>query len=297
MYNEEVKNAYLSTLDEKVRLITKSLFNKSESLEIFKGKDLVKFSKNDILYLLTFFETNSIGSLRQRNQQIRSYKEWYIKKYKDSDVVQFEIKKKDFQMCLRLNEKKYFTEEMINDLEQKQGNPFVKFIIQALFEGIKGTYLSELTLAKMEHINKKTRTMKVYNCKSFEATEIITEEREIVISDKLIALAEECYNTHVIMSKEGLIAGYLDEEGYIIKNKTNRGTSIMTGKQVKSKVYGIVQRLNSCSYQGDLPITASTIFNSGILHQIKNNQKDFSFVEKQYNISKSNIQKILDNVE
>lgn len=297
MYNEEIKQAYLRTLDKKASTRTRSLFDKSEAFECFKGKDLSKLAKNDILYLLTSFKTTSKGFLIQRNQQIRDYKKWFLETFKDTEVTQFEINKQDYQRCLKMNEVVFFTEKEIDLIIQAQPSPITKFLIQALFEGIRGTYLSEIILAKIEDVNKSNRTMKVYNCKDFdENNQVITEERIVAISDKLITLMEECVETDKIIDKDGVIKGYLDNSEYIVKYRRDKEDSDerVNKEQLKIKARALSNRLTHSIYEGNPPLTSSKIFASGIIEQLKN--KDISFIEQQYNVTKEYIKELKNNV-
>lgn len=297
MYNEEVKNAYLSTLEPVKLNKAKNLFEKSSMLEDFKNKDLAKFTKKDILYLFTSLKTISIESLRQKNNQIRSYKEWYKNNFQDKEIIQFEITKTDYQECLDKN--RYFTEEMTDKITAQQKNPFTKFIIRAIFEGIRGENLSELVFAKITDINKDEHKMKVYNCESFdEDGKPLMKEREIIVSDKLILFAEECCNSCEIQRRDGLTAGYLEDNGYIIKDKKNmKKEQKSTYKQIRAKAATIRKRLTESVSINDLQINPTFLFYSGIIDELKKgiNESRLSFIEKQYNISRKEIEKIEDN--
>ena len=182
-YNEDFKKQYL--IDNQSRNIyLKSnvdlLFRRIAPMEAQLGKDLYDFSVEEILGYYKYLLTPSLESLMVMNNQYKLYVAYAIRKgmVKDNQNHYDEIDMPTLNTCVYIglaNAKIISRKDLIDILESSDvENVSDKVIALALFEGVCGKELRELTLLKPQDIDKKTNIA------------MLDGGRKLKLSDKLV---------------------------------------------------------------------------------------------------------------
>ncbi len=246
MYNEERKLQYIeykmdtATLD---KYFLKNIFGKAETFEEAYGKDMAEWNAEQIISFYKWYDTCSLYSLMNINSALHTYCLWCLKNgYVSSDCYK-DVTYEMLGECVNKEElsKIFVTRKQLVKMLEDLVNPVDKFLLLALFEGIKGDYCSEITHLKTTDIDGRY---------------IILPTRRIVISDML---RELCYRSaeeveYLPFYREDLVT-YLDnsDETLIFKQNKKRVyyddrhmDRCVTGRyKVISKYLGFPEKLTS----------------------------------------------------
>lgn len=223
MYNQEIKNKYLNEInntgDMKEVANVLTLFQTSGILEERYGKDIVYFNKEQMVDLLKMFHLPSISGVREVQRRINRYFIYYSENY-DENVKKVQISEYKIREIANSGESKLMVigknefEKLINKLIEEK-NAQCAFSLIAAWSGLKGTSLSEISLIKMENIDKDNKKLKVYSYN--QSKNMITMEREIFVSDLFIKVAELADKEMVYVDSSNKMLGTYEPSDYIIK--------------------------------------------------------------------------------
>lgn len=190
MYNIDIKERFIDyysnfNIIHPYRL--KTLFESSEIFEESLGKDIGNFTKNELKEFYVFKDAKSINTLQVTNSLLKSYINWFIEQGMSTDNQNHtdEIKLYDIEGCInkKVLAEKYITYDELTEYQKELDNPIDKFILQALFEGIKGKSFDELLSLSIVDFDRVNCTVKL-------------KGRELNVSSKLINLAEDTVDTY-----------------------------------------------------------------------------------------------------
>ena len=219
-YNQDFKQQYLND-NESRNIYLKSnvdlLFRRIAPTEALLGKDLYDFSVEEILGYYKYLLTPSLESLMIMNNQYKLYVAYAIRKgmVKDNQNHYDEIDMPTLNTCVYMglaNAKIISRKDLIDILESSDvENVSDKVIALALFEGVCGKELRELTLLEPQDIDKKTNI----------AT--LNGGRKLKLSDKLVGWCFESADEYVYynsMNKMGN-KSYQKSDSRVIKRLSN----------------------------------------------------------------------------
>lgn len=163
MYNEERKLQYIYKKQKEVILpqnYLESCFHKTEKFETKYGKDLSEWTVKEIVSYYKYYDSKSLNVLTVLTSTFFGYTNWCIAEGLVPDgqnhfaeitqeILGTCINYMDFDDCI-INR-----EDLVEMLPQLL-NEVDKFFILALFEGIKGDYLTEITHFKISSISGLT---------------------------------------------------------------------------------------------------------------------------------------------
>lgn len=213
MYNEERKKEYLRHIVEDLGQTpqsAKALFNKTEDYEDLLNKDLCDFTFSEIDKLLSTFAASSINALRKNISVLRKYADWCcscnisIDNINHYDEINMEIE----SLQKYLNKERSVCpsrEQVLKDIS-KIRNCSDKFLILALFEGVRTEAPGELLRAKISKLNG--------NILTFENGE------EKTLSETLVDLAKVSSQEEEYISFTGT-ASLLSMKGNIVNSRNN----------------------------------------------------------------------------
>ena len=219
-YNESFKLQYLKDeagRNKVLKLNVTLLFRRIAMWEESLNKDLYDFSVQEILGYYKYLSTTSLESLMVANNQYKLYTAYALKRgvIKDNQNHYDEIDLPTLKTCLftGLAEDKIITRTELLDLLESSSveNVSDKVIALALFEGICGKELIELTQLEPTDINPQTNIVK------------LCTGRELEISDKLktwcLESAEE-YTYYNSLNKIGN-KSYISSDTRVLKRLSN----------------------------------------------------------------------------
>lgn len=150
-YNEEDKAEFIKDY-MRSRIVAATslsgLFNKTEFFENELDKDCCEFTKEEILSMYKRFDARSINVLGNYNVYLKSYTALMIYKKKIDNYNAYEsITKEDLKQCLDVDllKQRYITREQLDDIENELLNYTDKAIVEALWHGISGKSMKDLT--------------------------------------------------------------------------------------------------------------------------------------------------------
>lgn len=270
MYNKERKQEYLRHMVEDLGRTSQSssaLFNKTEDYEKLFNKDLCDFTFPEIDKLLSVFSVSSINALRKNISVLRKYTDWCcscnlsIDNINHYDEINMDIE----NLQKYLNKERSVCpsrEQVLKDIS-KIRNCSDKFLILALFEGVRTEAPGELLRVKIDKLNG--------NILTFENGE------EKILSEKLVALAKISSEETEYISATGT-ASALSMEGNIVNSRKNARNDSLEALNLR-----LTNRLIVLRKKLDIPyLTIPRLYTAGIVEQ-------FREIMEKYNVSKEEI--------
>lgn len=272
MFNEERKMRFIEERKDEAVLpagYLENQFNKVKDMETELNKDLCNFTAYEIKEYYKMLGIASIQSLTVMNSQFSLYTNWCLQHnlVKDNQNHFLEITYDMLNDCINkaLLDMKVVTRQTIISWINKLENPQDKFIILALFEGIKGKEKCELAKLRPEDISGNIATL----CTG----------RKIEISDELVGIIKDCINTDEYYSKSGKTYKFIDT-GYIIKDIFNAKEEV-DSYQLGRRIYYSIRRTMKMLDKTNI-ITATSIVESGKLDMIKRRSDELGINVKEY---------------
>ena len=221
-FNEKFKLQYIKENTYK-NIHSKSnialLFDRIAPIEESLGKDLYDFSVAEILGYYKYYNTSSLESLMVINGQYTLYTAYALKSglVKDNQNHYAEITLEALMSCVHkgLAEAKVISRADLLELLKSSDvqNVSDKVVCLAIFEGIGGKNMTELTHLEPGDIDKNTRTVYLYGGRELKISE--------QLMDWMLESAEE-YNYYNEYTK-GLNNNthYLESDTRVIKRLSN----------------------------------------------------------------------------
>lgn len=266
MFNHELKRRFIEIRNNEATLPKGYLelqFRKVAVMEHKLQKDVSNFSFYDITEYYKTLNASSVNGLKVLNSQFSIYTDWCLKQNLVTDGQNhfLELRTEDYNNCINkaLVKLSIFSREELLDLIYELPNPKDRFLILALFEGIKGKDFSDITLLKPEDINGNICTLA-----SGKQIEISDDLKDIIIA----TIAEDTYYS---MSGHMQKKIPLIDHGYIIKEYPNVEVNAGTVYQSGRRLYSSLQR--AFEFLGVPHLKANDLYYSGIIHTIKTNAK------------------------
>lgn len=218
MFNCIQKQRYIDERTEEVKLSPNyigNLFNIAEEFENKYEKDISNWTTPEIISWYKWLSKPSINSLLTINSTLKSYTQWCLQNnlVPDHQNHFLEISIEIIGKCVNLSilgQRTISRKELLLDLKRLV-NPLDRFIILAIYEGIRGKELCELINLKTTDIDGNYANL----CTG----------RKIKISNELKNMAFESANTYIYYAKNGEGAGRKKEliggETEIIKLSPN----------------------------------------------------------------------------
>lgn len=268
MYNEEYKKRYLEDVKGKNANIVNYMtvqFNKIEPTEIELGKDLYDFSVTELTDYYKSLYTASLETLMVMNNQFSNYISYSLQNNLVGDCLNHctEIDDIILYKCINIGlaQKKIYSRGELLRIADNFVNPYEKYIVLALFEGICGENMSDI--ANLTEDNFRNGKVYLPSGKIFEVS------KELIDAMKLAA-NEFTYWAH---KKDESYAEYSFKDGdpKIIKemyNSSNGGSPAHDRRRVYDRLMKIA-KANQLS-----GLSAKGLLESGRIEMIKSYMKE-----------------------
>ena len=256
MFNEKTKKRFLNAVDlsQFPKSFWNNVFKKSEILEEQYNKDLYNFSKEQILIWYKLLDSKSLEYLSVINYNIIKYVQWALQESLIVDGMNHfaEITDDEIFECVNkygLNSSIITKEELDNILFHIPSSRD-KFVLLALFEGIKGINLDDVVNMKLDDINRSDNTVNLESGKKKK------------ISNQLIQYAIESADEKCYDSISGRTYKYEERPGHPVKVVRRNGTK-SAGDVITKVIRGEFDVIGVPRY-----VTFNSIYTSGLIHQI-----------------------------
>lgn len=264
-YNEEAKTEFIKEYMRSRIVAATSLsgtFNKTATFEDELDKDCSQFSKAEILNMYKRFGAKSVNVLSNYNVYLKSYTALMIYKRKiDNKNAYEEINKEDLKQCLdqEILKQIYITREQLDDIENELLNYTDKAIVEALWCGISGKSMRDITSLNENMLSKDKMSI------------VFPDGRIVKITEKLSGYLEKafkeveylCYGATLRVEK-------LVGSGALYKERANAHA----GDSDDVRFRWIYRRIQNYRKHLDIPmLTMKNIQASGLLHALQNGMR------------------------
>lgn len=270
MYNEERKQEFLRYIKEDLKLTTqsfKSVFKKTEQYEELYSKDLCDFVYAEISKLLSVFSVSSVNALRKNISILRKYTDWCcscnlsIDNINHYDEINCDIE----GLKIYINKERSICpdrEQVLKDIS-KLRNSSDRFLVLALFEGVRTEQVGELLRVKIDKLQG--------NILTFE------NGQKRILSNTLVKLAKESSEAIEYISLTGN-ATPLNMEGNIVNSRKNTSNNSMQSlnRRMGDKLEAL-RRETGATY-----LTSPRLNTAGIVNELKT-------IINKYNISQDEV--------
>src|SRR5690606_16715236 len=151
LFNEEIKNQFLNSINEKTRQSYKRILQKTYEHEDMLGKDISSFSKDEIETVLRSFKSKTRNTVESYGRIISSYLNWCVKNRLSPINVMEDMKPNDFEKFI-VDETEYISEKQLKRYEDLCNNYQDAVIMRLLFIGVGGKQMSEIRIIKDDDV-------------------------------------------------------------------------------------------------------------------------------------------------
>lgn len=260
MYNNNIKEEYLSKLNTSSKYMLRNLFTKTELYENEKEKDICDFIEDEIIEFLHSLFSSSSVTLLSYVSILRTYTQWCCDNNINADHINhFDMITIDMvNSCVNkmIKESKYITLKELEDTMEDIINVCDKALIYALFYGICGENCIELTNITSNDINLTTQEIKLCTGRVIKAP-----------AQLCYLLGQSCNTYDYILTTSSnfnsLPLDQTDETSF--KKRANARFS--TQERAKLRVVARLGKLREST--GNIALSIDRLKNSGIIHHIK----------------------------
>ena len=173
--NENLKEGFIKDyMRTRVVALTSlySLFRKVEPYETKLQKDCSEFDEEEILKMYREFQARSYHVLLNYNVILKAYCAWKRHYYGlKNDIAYENITTEMVRSLIPEEAKRVLTREEITEIEDQLYNWTDQAIIEALFEGLSGNSMRDLTGIKLSMINQKEKQLILPDGRVFDLTD------------------------------------------------------------------------------------------------------------------------------
>lgn len=229
MFDEKRKIEYMKQIqDSKLIDALTNYFEKSEPEEEALEKDLSDWTREEIL---KFYSEMNISSIivKEMNKQYRAYAYYYNPENRNWEIS--DRMAMDAVLIAKDDESyKIFSEYELYNIIEKLNNYCDKFLISAMFDGIKGQNYEEIFMAKITDFTETEATL-------YEDYENPKIKRVIPIRRKTYEYALKSSEEYAYYAKNGRITRYLVGDT-IIKRQNGQSNILpkLQWKQIQKKL-------------------------------------------------------------
>lgn len=275
LYNSEVKEKFLKALQdsssENTVVAYKRILRKASKIETRLNKDLYNFHMQEIEQFIIELDPASLSSAIHGVSIVYTYIRWAIKEglTKGNLEVSDFFRGKETAEKVMNKQRNVFTYDQIKEVIKKTENDQDKALILALFLGIMGKKLNEISNLKFKDINRENNVIDIRGEESARKLKLENEEQK-----ELIELLMNAYQQEKYIKNNGAIGKIKSPRRPLVRNEhifrpmirtvSSEGLPEVTSSTVS--YFTIRNRIVILAEQFNLPtFGAVNIRNSGML--------------------------------
>ena len=175
MYNEDLKEGFIKDY-MRTRVVAQtslySLFRKVAPYEEELNKDCSEFTEEEILKMYGEFQARSHNVLLNYNVILKAYCAWKRHYHGlKNDIAYENITTEMARELIPEDAKRVLTREEIIEIEDQLYNWTDKAIIEALFEGLSGNSMRDITGVELHMINQQDKQLMLPDGRVFDLTD------------------------------------------------------------------------------------------------------------------------------
>lgn len=259
-YDDNLKESFITDYLRR-RVVAKTsiygLFKKVKQFEEALQKDACYFTRDEILQMYESFRSRSAISLLNNNVILKAYCEWnrYYNKLLINNPYN-DITFEDVKLCVDENASRIMSIDEILEIEDSLLNYTDAAIIHALFSGISGPSMVDLTSLNKDMLDKKNKCL------------VFPDGRVFDIDDRLVYLLEKAFDEETYTTYgHSLRIKKLIGKGKLFKERDNCIGSLDTDDKRFRACYRKIQVIRE--YLDIKELTMKGISSAGFLHHLK----------------------------
>lgn len=260
MYKKDRKEEFIKDI-LRSRVIQKTtlyaIFKKTEPFEDKFKKDCCQFNKEEAMEMFYGFKCKSIYTLLNNNTIMKAYSafaEYYHGIKAERVYDDFTIA--DLKPCVAESKNKLITREDLDDIKAQLLNAVDRCIVEALWEGISGTSMRDITGLQEGQLDKTRKQLYFEDGRVLNLTDELYE-------DMIKAFAQTKYICYGETLREKTLLGY----GRLYKERDNALGALDSEDRRFRWIYRKVQIFRD--HVGMPWLTMKIIQNSGFAHYLK----------------------------
>ena len=260
MYKKERKEEFIKDI-LRSRVIQKTtlyaIFKKTAPFEEKFDKDCCQFNREEAMEMFYGFKCKSIYTLLNNNTIMKAYSafaEYYHNIKTEKIYESFTIE--DLKPCVAESKNKLITREDLDDIKSQLLNVVDRCIVEALWEGISGQSMRDITGLKEDQLDIENKQLHFEDGRVLDVTEILCED--LIGAFKQIEYI--CYGETLRVKP---MVGY----GRLYKERDNAHGEMDSEDKRFRWVYRKVQKYRE--HVGMPWLTMKIIQNSGFAHYLK----------------------------
>jgi hypothetical protein len=260
MYNKERKEEFIQDI-LRSRVIQKTtlyaIFKKTAPFEENFNKDCCQFNRTEAMEMFYKFKCKSIYTLLNNNTILKAYSafaEYYHDIQTEKIYETFTIE--DLKPCVADSKNRLITREDLNDIKCQLLNAVDRCIVEALWEGISGIAMRDITGLHEEQLDKTQNKLYFEDGRVLDLTDELYED----LVDAFKQVEYICYGETLRVKK---LVGY----GRLYKERDNAIGELDSEDRRFRWIYRKLQIFRD--YVGMPWLTMKIIQNSGFAHYLK----------------------------
>lgn len=179
LYNQEIKEKFLSTLPEGTAKTFSYAFYRSHDLEVMLKKDVYDFTKEEILDVIKSANHTTMNSARLTLSVFQKYLDWAVPYKKGGNINQIaNIGINELESFISTDQNLFINEMQLIELEDRCINYQDSVILRLIFEGVLGYRGTEITNLNYYDVD--------WNHNKLSVKDDRTGERDLNISDRCL---------------------------------------------------------------------------------------------------------------
>jgi hypothetical protein len=283
MYNESLKEGFIKDyMRTRVVALTSlySLFRKIEPYEQALDKDCSEFTEEEILQMYKEFQARSHNVLLNYNVILKAYCAWK-KHYHglENDIAYENITTEIVKTLIPEDAKRVLTRDEVTEIEDQLYNWTDRAIIEALFEGLSGNSMRDLTGVELSMIDEKEKQL------------VLPDGRVFDLSDRLCdMLIKACNEYEYVCYGDTLKVKKLFGGKAIYKERDNAHAADSDDKFFR----WVYRRIMSCrKFVGIESLTMKNLQTAGMTYYLKQGMENTGLGIKEFLLTEPG-QKLMD---
>lgn len=283
MYNASLKEGFIKDyMRTRVVALTSlySLFRKVEPYEQALNKDCSEFTEEEILQMYREFQARSHNVLLNYNVILKAYCAWKRHYHGlENDIAYENITTEIVKTLVPEDAKRVLTRDEVTEIEDQLYNWTDRAIIEALFEGLSGNSMRDLTGVELSMIDEKEKQL------------VLPDGRVFDLSDRLCdMLIKACNEYEYVCYGDTLKVKKLFGGKAIYKERDNAHAADSDDKFFR----WVYRRIMSCrKFVGIESLTMKNLQTAGMTYYLKQGLESTGLGIKEFLLTETG-QKLMD---
>jgi integrase len=279
LFNANAKHEFLDGIREGTRQSYERIFKITQKFESALGKDISKFSIEELETILYDFKANNRNTIESYSRIISSYLNWSVQNGLAEKNVLSVFRPDDFEKYLT-NEESYIPERKLRRHEDRCQNYQDAVILRLLFVGAGGKQMSEIRNLRKDDIDFEKQQIRLINTLKADADgrPVKFTERYLSVDERTLSIIKGAMEQKTYTKRNGFmvekdnVRKYTDlvDNDYVVRSSITK-TDHWNNPVDKFVIYRRIQVLSETL---GIDLTAKFVQRSGIIFHANELIKD-----------------------